>query len=290
MLTVLLSGLAIGCAYAMVALGVNLAYLPSRIFNLAQPQIVVLGGFLGYAAIVQWHWSWPLALLTAAIIPALVAVVIEIVVMQLGGGARPGSHSSLVSTLGLGIALQAAMALIWGENPLNVPAIVPKGAVSIFGGSVLPAQILIICVAVAAATAYEVVAHGTKAGMRYLAVAEDSDAAAIRGISVRRTLIVSFLLAGMAGGICGLIVAPITFVYPELGSLLLLKGFVALAIGGFGSQSGALAGGIIVGVAEAFGGYYLGAQYPDIISFCLLFLVLLARPTGLFGARSLRTV
>jgi branched-chain amino acid transport system permease protein len=288
--TVILSGIAVGCIYAMVALGVNVAYLPSKIFNLAHPQLVVLGAFLSYSALVQWHWSWPAALIFAAVIPGLAAALIEIVVMQLGGGERSGSHSALVSTLGIGIAIQAVSSLIWKENPLAVPSPLPGQPVHFGSATILPDQILVIVLAFALAVVYEWIVRKTKPGLRYRAVAEDSVAASARGISVRRTLMVSFVAAGLAAGVTGFVIVPITFVYPEFGNNLLLEAFVALAVGGFGSQAGALGGGVFLGLAEAIGAYYWGSNYPDIIPFAVLILALTFRPAGIFGARRLRTV
>src|SRR6185369_9838602 len=123
----------------------------------------------------------------------------------------------------------------------------------------------------------------TMLGLALLAVVEDREAAQLRGVNVRRMALGAFAFSGLLAGLLGPLIGPKTFAVATLGSALALKGFVALAIGGFGSVPGGLVGGFAVGLVEASAGRWLGSAYADLSVFAMLLLVLLVRPTGLFG-------
>jgi branched-chain amino acid transport system permease protein len=120
-------------------------------------------------------------------------------------------------------------------------------------------------------------------GLALLAVAEDREAALLRGVNVRRVALGAFVFSGLLAGALGPVIGPKTFAVATLGSALALKGFVALAMGGFGSLPGGLIGGLAVGLIEASTSRWLGSDYADLMVFGVLLLILLVRPTGLFG-------
>jgi branched-chain amino acid transport system permease protein len=180
--------------------------------------------------------------------------------------------------------------LLWGSQPLTVDFFGSNAAVTIWTGRIYPAEVALIGIGIAVAVGAELYSTRTMLGIANLATAEDRVAARLRGINVERLSLFAFALAGAICMGLGVFVGPKTAASVDLGDNLAIKGFVALAIGGFGSQKGALAGGMAAGLAEALAARTLGADYQNAAVFLLLLFVLLVRPTGLFGEKEQRVV
>jgi branched-chain amino acid transport system permease protein len=148
---------------------------------------------------------------------------------------------------------------------------------------VQPVQLLLIAVAVVLTVALLLYSRHSMIGLAMLTMAEDREAAALRGVNVRAAALGAFVASGVLAGALGPVVGPQTFAVATLGSALALKGFVALALGGFGSLSGGLIGGVVIGLAEEYTTRYLGSPYVNMIILGVLLLVLMTRPAGLFG-------
>lgn len=278
MMTLLWSGLASGAVYALVAIGYNIVFISSQTFNFAQAQLVMVGAFVAYNASVTWHLPlWAVALLATATVMVLASVEERVAV-------RPVSSPDalLVTTLGVATLLSGATQLIWGSQPLSVPFPGSSNVISIFGGRVYPFEIGLVAAPIVAVIVFVYLSRRLTVGLALLGMAENREAATLRGVNVRLLAFGTFALAGGLAGLTSLLVGPYTFAVATLGSELALKGFVVLAIGGFGSMGGSLAGGLIVGLVEALASRYLGTQYSDLCIFAVLLIVLLARPAGLF--------
>lgn len=288
--TALLAGVAVGCMYALVALGYNLVYNATSVFNFAQGDLVALGGLLTYSLLVTRRWSVLAAVLPIALAVAVVGLVQERV--SIAPLARRGQASMawVITTLGASVVLQNLFQLVWGSESKPVPALIRGGPVHIWHSVISYSNLIVVGVAVCCAVGLEVWSRRTLAGKAWRATAEDRDAALARGISVRRVGAVSFLVAGVVSGLAGMVTVPVTSAVFDTGAVLALQGFVAIAIGGFGNQFGALAGGVVLGVAQAESLLFLDAAYRNIVSLVLLLAVLLIRPTGLFGQRREREV
>jgi branched-chain amino acid transport system permease protein len=289
-LSALVAGIAVGCMYALVALGYNLVYNATGVFNFAQGDFVALGGLLTYSLLVTRNWNVLLLVLPVVGSVALIALLQERV--SIAPLLRRGEASMgwVITTLGASVVLQNILQLIWGSESTPVPALVPGGPIRLGSVPVPYSNVVIVVVAVLCAVGLEVWSRRTLAGKAWMATAEDRDAALIRGIHVRRIGAVSFLVAGAVSGLAGLVTVPVTSAVFDSGAVLALQGFVAIAIGGFGNQLGALAGGVILGVVQAEALLFLGPSYRNIVALALLVIVLLARPTGLFGYRREREV
>jgi branched-chain amino acid transport system permease protein len=196
----------------------------------------------------------------------------------------------LITTIGAGVLLDGIATLIWGSNPLQVPFIGSSRPLTLLGGRVLPDGVTLVVVAVGLALLLHLIAHRTKIGLAALAATEDREAATLKGVNIRLLSIGAFTFAGLIAGLVGVVVGPQTYAYVSVDLVLALNGFVALAIGGFGSQLGVLLGGLIVGVVEELCARWVGPNYQDLIVFALLLTVLMIRPTGLFGTRAERVV
>ena len=285
-MTLIWGGLALGAVYALVAVGYNIVYISSKTFNFAQAQLMMIGAFVAYSGLVTWHLPWPVVVVIAGAIVALAAAIEERIAI------RPvrDMHNILVTTLGASILLDGIAQLTWGSQPLAVPFFAGDSAINLLGGRVYPVELALIALAVLIVVALIVVSRKSLIGLALLGMSEDREAAQLRGVPVRRLAFTAFVFAGALAGAVGLFVGSKTFAVSTLGAALALKGFVVLAIGGFGSMPGTLVGGVAVGLVEALAARYLGGAYANLSVFAILIAVLMLRPAGLFVRAKERVV
>jgi branched-chain amino acid transport system permease protein len=284
--TAVWSGLAIGAVYALVAIGYNVVYIAYSTFNFAHAQLMMLAVFVSYWGLVVAELPVVVVVLVAALGVGLLALVEEFAAI------RPvkGAHAHLVTTLGMATLLDGVTRLVWGDQVLKVPPPVPDVTWTLLGGRVSAVEIALIVGIVAITVGLSAYSRRSLTGLALLAMAEDREAARLRGIDVERLALGAFVFTGVLAGLTGPLVGPKTFAVATLGAAMALKGFVALAIGGFGSLAGALVGGFAVGLVESLSGRWLGSAFSTIMVFVVLLLVLMLKPTGLFGTTRERVV
>jgi branched-chain amino acid transport system permease protein len=286
MMTTIWAGLALGAIYALIALGYHIVFVSSNAFNFAHAQLVMLGVFLSYWGLVTLKLPTLVVLVMAGAIVAAVAVLEE----RIGIRTVIGTEGQLITTVGFATLLDGVTQVIWGGEPLQVPFFGPDKVWNVLGGKVFPVELLLILLAVLLAVVIALLGRNTMLGLAMLALSEDREAALMRGINVRALGVGAFAVSGAVAGLIGPVLGPKTFAVATLGSALALKGFVAMAIGGFGSASGALIGGLTVGIIESVAGRYLGSSFPTLMVFVALLAVLLLKPAGLFGTTRERAV
>jgi branched-chain amino acid transport system permease protein len=285
-MSIIWSGVALGAIYALVALGYNTVFVTTNVFNFAHAQLIMLGTFIAFWGSVTLKLPTVVVFLLSGSIVAAVAVVEERTAIRL----VRGTEGQLVTTVGFATLINGTCQVIWGGQPLQVPFFGPTKVVNVLGGRIFPVEIVLAGVAVLLTVTFVVISRKTLFGIAMLAVSEDREAALMRGINVRAFGIGAFAVSGAVAGLLGPLVGPKTFAVATLGSSLALKGFVGMAIGGFGSAPGALIGGMAVGLIEAESGRYLGESYSNLMVFVALLAVLLLKPSGLFGTRRERAV
>jgi branched-chain amino acid transport system permease protein len=201
--------------------------------------------------------------------------------------ARSDEHLWLLSTLAVATMIQQAVGLWWGTEPRPFPRLIPQD----FAAGVADQKFwLPVVLAVVMAVALHAFYSRTMYGKLFVAMSEDAFAARARGVSTDRIRVASYVLAGALGGLTGFAAGQLTFAYFALGMTLTLNGFIALAVGGLGSNVGALIGGFALGLLNAFASYFFGGEYQQTIAVGLLMVVLLIRPEGLLGSRNVRPV
>jgi branched-chain amino acid transport system permease protein len=278
-MTILWSGLALGAVYTLVAIGYNIVFVSSDTFNFAQAQLMMVGTFVAYTGLV-----------TLKLPVLVVAVMATVTVMILAGleeviAVRPvkDHQNQLVTTLGVATLISGATQLIWGSEPLTVPFFGSNEPITLLGGRTYPVEIALLVLAIVLVVLLGQFSKRTVTGLALLGISEDREAAMLRGVNVRALALAAFAASGALAGFLGLFVGPKTFAVATLGSALAIKGFVALAIGGFGSLPGALVGGLMVGLVESYAALELGSEYSNIAVFVVLIVILMVRPAGLFG-------
>lgn len=287
-LTTAWSGLAQGAIYVLTAVGYNMVFMTAGVLNLAQAQFVMVGTFIAFWTSSTLHLPVALGVAFGAVIGFLIGLIEERVAIRpvMGGGA----HGELVTTVGVAVALDGIAEIIWGSQPQGVPFFVSRASLNVLGGRVTPAEIALLIAAVMVSLVLVGWTRYNWAGLASLAASEDREAAMLRGINVRRfSLLAVAAAAALAGGL-GPFIGPVTYAVFNLGDALIVMAFVAISIGGFGSFGGAIIGGFLVGLVQAFTARYIGSNYSDPVVFALLLCMLTLRPRGLLRRGSLRSI
>jgi branched-chain amino acid transport system permease protein len=289
--TLFWSGLATGSIYALVAVGFNIVMTATGVLNFAQGALVMLGGFLGYWAIVQLGLPIVLSLVISVALGAGAGAMTELVAVRpLKRGTAAEESFALVTTVGFATAIAGGVAILWGTLPVTVKLPGSGSPIAFLGGHVLPLELAVIALAfICGGLAQLFLAH-SRMGLACLACSEDRNAALVAGINVRRLSVSAFCAAGALAGLAGFLTGPLTYSIYSLGDTLALSGFVALALGGFGNMFGCLLGGWISGLVVTYASTYVNGDFAEVGLFCLLLVVLLVRPHGLLGARTVRHV
>jgi branched-chain amino acid transport system permease protein len=286
--TTIWAGLSVGAVYVLVAVGYNMVFIASSTFNFAQSQFVMLGTFIAVVAHAEYGWPLGITMIAGAVLGFVVGVVEERVAIRPIAGR--GAHGELVTTVGAAVIIEGIALEIWGADPRRVEPFVSQRPVEIFGGRVSIDDLVIIGVAISVVVAIDLWSRMTRVGLMSSATSEDREAAMIRGINVKRLSTLTVGVAAALGVLLGPIIGTKTFAATSLGNSLVLKAFVVLAIGGFGSYPGVLVGGFVLGLVEAYTSFRLGGKYVNLVVFGLLLVVLFTKPSGLFGKRAERVV
>lgn len=277
---VIASGLAMGAIYALVALGYVFVWNTMNVVNFASGEFVTFAAFVFVATFIL-NFDLPFvvaALLAAVVMAALGAAFSRIVFSRLQ---KERTLVAIIATVGFGLFLKEMARIIYGPEPMLYAGPFGFETIALVPGVVISKQQLLIIAAVIVVMALQhLVLRYTMAGKIMRAVALDRDTAALMGVSVNRVLAATFAYASVLSALAGVLLAPIFFVTTEMGTLVGLKGFVAMIIGGFGSIPGAILGGLILGVGENLGAYLISSTYKDAIAFAILLLFLVARPQG----------
>jgi len=288
-LQLLISGVALGCIYALIALGFVLIYKATETVNFAQGELMMLGAFGALALMKFGGLSFWLAAPVAVVGMMAVGVVIERLVIRPILG-QP-QFTVVMLTIGLGYLCRGLITMLPGigseTNSLDAPY---KGQVLDLGGAVISIDqlIVILATAVLCGVLYAMFRF-SKIGIAMQASSQNQLAAYYMGIPVRR---LNGLVWGLSAGVAalaGLLLAPITFVHVNMG-FIGLKAFPAAVVGGFGSLPGAIVGGLTIGLVEALAGFYLPEGFKDIAAYVVVLVMLVVKPNGLFGGNARKKV
>jgi branched-chain amino acid transport system permease protein len=284
-------GLIAGSLYALVAVSFNILYRPTNVFNFAQGELVMLGAMLFASATSLAGWSWLAAFLGTLFAVGVIGLVEErIAVAPILAKSQHGT-GWVITTLAISLIISNLVGRVWGPDPILVKPPAPlsmealgDGYIRISSYEIALALITIILVAIVER------AYGTLQGKAVMAVAEDREAALLRGIDPGRLSRWSFFIGAAFAAMTGILAAPILYASTSLGPALLLKGFAAAAVGSIGNNRGALIAGYLIGVTEAVGASLLSPGYQEAVIFVVVLALLLLRPEGLFGRAHARTV
>ena len=282
-------GVTIGVVYGMVALGISLIYSGLDIVHFAHGEIYMFGAFFGLVMAKDMSIPYPAALIGAMILAGLMGMLIERVfyrrLTRSGGGYTVAGMGMIICGFGMSVALMNVAFLIWGADaePFSIDLGMPLQIADIF---IPQSYLLTAVVSFALMGLLHFFLKYTKIGLAVRAVAQNKDIAYLMGINVPVFISLIFGLACALAAAAGVLIGPMQSVQVEMGYLMLMKAFAAAVVGGFGSLPGALLGGILVGIFENLGAAYISPSHKDIYAFLLLILVLMIRPSGLFGVEA----
>ena len=280
------NGLTLGSVYALLAIGFSLIFGVLNLVTFAHGEVYMVGAFAGLLVLWLMPWNIPLALLAGLLVAFILGLLVERVSFRPFRGAP--HMTTLLSTIGVSITLQNAVILLLGPETKSLPDPLQLGHSYIGTGRVSNLQILIILVSVAIVTGLTLFIDRSRQGRAMRAVSQDLEIARLMGVPSVRVTALAFAigsgLAGLAGVLIGLYYNAFS---PLMGVEAGMKAFAATVLGGLGSVPGAVLGGLILGLAEVMTAAYLDPAYRDVIGFVILVAVLILRPRGLMGKRSL---
>ncbi len=285
----MLAGVAQGCVYALVALGFVLIYKATETVNFAQGEMMMLGAFFALtAATVVGLPYWATILFAIAVMFVLGMLVERMILRPVLG--QP-AFTVVMVTIGVGYMARGLVTMVpaWGTETHGLPTPFADAVIQ-FGEVTVPVQSLAI-IGMTAALCLVLFAffQFTRVGVAMQATSQNQLAAYYMGIPVRRINMLIWGLSAAVSAFAGILLAPLTFVHANMG-FIGLKAFPAAVVGGFGSVPGAIVGGLIIGLVEAFAGFYMAEGWKDIAAYIVVLVVLLIKPSGLFGERTLKKV
>jgi branched-chain amino acid transport system permease protein len=290
----LINGLALGSIYALIALGYTMVYGVLRLINFAHGDVYMLGTFAGYYTALRLGFSevnpsWlqaAVVLLAAMLLCAVVGLAIERLAYR---PIRQASRlTALITAIGVSLFLENLGQIVFGANPRFFPQLLPPGQFPVYGAArITTPDLAILGASLLLTVGLHQLVHRTAFGRAMRAVAHDLDTARLMGIDTNRIIALTFALGSALAAAAGILVA---LRYPKFDPLIGittgLKAFIAAVLGGIGNVTGAVLGGVIIGLAETMATGYLPAAlnpYKDAVAFAILVTVLLVRPTGLLG-------
>ncbi len=291
LLSNLINGLSLGSIYAIIALGYTMVYGIAKMLNFAHGDVIMVGGYVSFVSIYSLGVHPLLALVIAMLVCTLLGILIERLAYRPLRSAA--SLAVLITAIGVSYLLQNSALLIFTSNTKVYPSIVTMKPLQLFGGQLTITGETIVCIVVCIIImiALTLFTGKTKTGKAMRAVSEDRSAAELMGISVNRTITVTFAIGSALAAVAGVLYCSMyPVLVPTTGSIPGIKAFTAAVLGGIGSIPGTLVGGLLLGIIEIFGKAYISQELSDAIVFAVLIVILLVKPTGILGKKVIEKV
>jgi branched-chain amino acid transport system permease protein len=288
LISAIVTGLAVGSMYGLIALGYHVTYAVSNTVKFSQGSSMMLGAVLGYTFAIRL--GWPVS--AAAAMPLFLCVLLGLVVERtlVRPFAERGSNGWLMATVAGGIVLDNIVLFTFGKEPRAFPSFLAQKPIELFGTGVFPLQLIIPVVGIGITVALQLAFQRTQLGKALLAVVQNKDAARLMGINVRLAIACSFALSTALAGLAGMLIAPLFSVHSDMGTLFGIKAFAVAILGGISSAWGVMLAGLFYGLIEALVTAFAGSTYTQIIAFTVVILALAAMPNGLLGRAAAKKV
>ncbi len=279
------NGISAGSVYALVALGFGLIYGATRFFHFAHGAIYTAGAYLTYLFAVWLGLPLPVSILLAIVLAALLGSIIEVGLYRPLRSRQASSLVLLLASLGSFIVLQNVISLVFGNDTKTLRGGVIQEGLEVLGARIAPAQITIILITTLLFLITGLILRYAKMGKAVRAVANDPELAQVVGIDADKIILFTFAVGSALAAVAAVLVSFDYDITPMMGFNALLMGVVAVIIGGVGSIPGAALGGLMLGLAQHWGGWTISSQWQDAIAFMILLFFLLYRPNGILGRK-----
>jgi neutral amino acid transport system permease protein len=277
------NGLVSGSYFALGAVGLTLVYGTLRLVNFAHGDLLTFGAYMAFLANVTWGVPLVLAALFAVVVTAALGVVSERVMWRPMRARGAGLLQLMLMTLGLAFVIRYGIQLIWGTLPRRLDVDVTT-SVSVLGLRIGRTELIVVAVGFVTLLAVGLMLRASSLGRQMRALADDMALAEVTGIDTDRVIVATWIFAAGLAGLAGVLyTAAIGTMTPNLGFFLLLSLFAAVILGGIGNAYGALAGGLLLGLAQEWSTLLIDARWKVAVGFAILIVVLIVRPQGLFG-------
>ena len=284
----LITGLALGSMYGLIALGFHVTYAVSKTVNFSQGSAMMFGAVMGYTFSVTLGLPFWLAAIAALGCCAILGLAVERFLVR--PFADRGSDAWLMATVAGGIVLDNVILFTFGKEPRALPSPLAENAIDVFGTGAYPLQLIIPVVGLGIALGLTLVTTRSRVGKGMLAAVQRPEAARLMGVDTRAVIAASFAISAVFAGVAGLLIAPLFTVSAGMGVIFGIKAFAAAILGGINSAWGVMIAGILYGCIEAITTAYVGSSYTQIVSFSVVILVLVTMPNGLFGRAEIKKV
>ena len=292
LLGAVINGLALGMAYALIAVGYSMVFGVLRLINFSHGSVYAFGAYMVYFFTSMKVGLFP-AILIAILLSGLLALTIDKVALEPLRKKKSIPIATLITTIGMSFIIQNTLSIdyIFGSEKHGFPSLNLFGAIMIGNITIQSSQIIMLVVAVVLLLVLTFVVQKTKVGLAMRAVEQNTRAAHMMGINVNFVISFTFFIGGACAAIAGALIAGYYgIISPTMGSTIGLKAFAAAVVSGIGMLHGAVVGGLVVGVAECLAAQYLGSNVRDPMAFVILILILIIKPTGFFGKKGITKV
>jgi len=286
----LITGLALGSVYGLIALGYSLIYKASGLMSLMQGDIMTLGAYIGLTFYAFMGIPFVISLLMTIVFAFVLGMGMEKGIIRTLLRKNVSIAYIVLATIALAYIIQNSVNLIWGNIPLAFPSIFGVTTVRVAGVNIRPEVLAVVVVSVALMVALHFYMTKTRLGTSMRAAAMDSKAAESCGINTSLCTGITWGIAAGIAAVGGMLIGPMYGVFSLLGASIGRKAFAGAVVGGFGNMYGAIVGGISLGLLENFVAGYISSQLTDLVAYAVLLVFLLVKPTGIFNERAIQDV
>lgn len=283
------SGVTSGCIYAIVAIGFSIIYSSTQVINFAQGEFVMVGAMVAAVLLAKFGLlvAFPLAIAAGCLVGVIVAMCVLIPLK------RASMVTLIIITVGASIMFRGLAQLLWGESAIPVPpftgvmhgGIVEDRTFHVMGAAIQAQELWVMFITLLLVLGMHIFFKYTLIGQAMRACSKNPIGAKLVGISVRKMIVISFVMAAALGAVAGVTVSPVFYAKCNMGTALGLKGFCAAVLGGLGNFGGGVAAGIILGIVESIAGGLLWSDYKEAVAFVILVVILMVRPEGILSRR-----
>jgi branched-chain amino acid transport system permease protein len=285
-----LNGLALGMAYALVAVGYSLVFGILRLVNFSHGSVYAFSAHM-VIFLIGFRFGIVPAIIIGVILTGLLGIVIDKMALSPLRKKKSPGISSLITTIGISYIIQNMLMMVFGSEKKPFPSLFKNDVISMAGVKMNTMQFMMFMVSILLLVVLSILVKYTKIGLAMRSVEQSQVVSSLMGINTNFVIAFTFFLGGASAAIASVLISGYyQIVYPTMGFMIGLKAFAAAVLGGIGLFHGSIAGGLVIGVAEALAATIFGSAYRDSVAFIILILVLFVRPAGLFGKKGIEKV